>query len=154
MEISRFATKHFMYRHMNRGCYFEALGMKSILEIAWEMFKWLPLAASFKKHDVQKEQLVVIVQFVGWEPEGPYQHSKIFPLRTRRRALSVYKVYGDSALLVLNGTSMNSDGALLALSGTSMNSDSALLALRLTSCNLADFSAVSSENVSVYADKR
>ena len=32
-----------------------------------------------------------------------------------RRALSLYKVYGDSALLVLNGTSLNSDSALLAL---------------------------------------
>ena len=36
------------------------------------------------------------------------------PLRTRR-ALSLYKVYGDIALLVLNGTSLNSDSALLAL---------------------------------------
>ena len=32
-----------------------------------------------------------------------------------RRALSLYKVCGDSALLVLNGTSLNSDNALLAL---------------------------------------
>ena len=37
------------------------------------------------------------------------------PLRTRR-ALSLYKVYGDSALLVLSGTSLNSVNALLALS--------------------------------------
>ena len=36
------------------------------------------------------------------------------PLRTRR-ALSLYKVYGDSALLVLSGTSLNSVNALLAL---------------------------------------
>ena len=36
-------------------------------------------------------------------------------LRTRR-ALSLYKVYGDSALLVLNGTSLNSANALLAFS--------------------------------------
>ena len=36
------------------------------------------------------------------------------PLRTRR-ALSLFKVYGDSALLVLNGTSFNSINALLAL---------------------------------------
>ena len=32
-----------------------------------------------------------------------------------RRALSLYKVYSDSALLVLNGTSLNSDSALLAI---------------------------------------
>ena len=36
------------------------------------------------------------------------------PLRTRR-ALLLYKVEGDSALLVLNETSLNSDSALLAL---------------------------------------
>ena len=36
-------------------------------------------------------------------------------LRTRR-ALSMYKVYGDSALLVLNGTLLNSVNALLVLS--------------------------------------
>ena len=35
-------------------------------------------------------------------------------LRTRR-ALSLYKVYGNGALLVLNGASLNSDNALLAL---------------------------------------
>ena len=35
-------------------------------------------------------------------------------LRTRR-VLSLYKVYGDSALLVLNGTSLNSINALLVL---------------------------------------
>ena len=37
------------------------------------------------------------------------------PLRTRR-ALSLCKVYGDSALLVLNGTLLNSVNALLAFS--------------------------------------
>ena len=39
---------------------------------------------------------------------------KDIPLRTRR-ALSLYKVCGESALLVLTGTSLNSDNALLAL---------------------------------------
>ena len=37
------------------------------------------------------------------------------PLRTRR-ALLLYKVYGNSALLVLNGTSLNNVNALLVLS--------------------------------------
>ena len=37
------------------------------------------------------------------------------PLRTRR-VLSLYKAYNDSALLVLNGTSLNSINDLLALS--------------------------------------
>ena len=32
------------------------------------------------------------------------------------RALALYQVYGDSALLVLNGTSLNSINALLTLS--------------------------------------
>ena len=36
------------------------------------------------------------------------------PVKTRR-AWSLYKVYDDSALLVLNGTSLNSDSALLVL---------------------------------------
>ena len=40
---------------------------------------------------------------------------KAVPLRTRR-ALSLYKVYRDSALLVLNGTSLNNANVLLALS--------------------------------------
>ena len=40
---------------------------------------------------------------------------KDVPLRTRR-ALSLYKVHLHSALLVLNGTSLNSDGALLSSS--------------------------------------
>ena len=39
---------------------------------------------------------------------------KEVPLRTRR-ALLLYKVYGDSALLVLNGTSLICNNALLAL---------------------------------------
>ena len=38
---------------------------------------------------------------------------KDVPLRTRR-ALLLYKVYGNSALLVLNGTSLNCNNALLA----------------------------------------
>ena len=40
---------------------------------------------------------------------------KDVPLRTRR-ALSLYKVYGDIALLVLNGTALNNINALLVLS--------------------------------------
>ena len=36
-------------------------------------------------------------------------------LRTKR-GLSMYKVYGDSTLLVLNGTPLNSVNAILALS--------------------------------------
>ena len=40
------------------------------------------------------------------------------PLRTRRVLLLTYKVYGDSAILVLNSTSLNSVNALLALSRT------------------------------------
>ena len=39
---------------------------------------------------------------------------KDVPLRTRK-ALSLYNVYGDSALLVLSGTSLNCNNALLAL---------------------------------------
>ena len=39
----------------------------------------------------------------------------MFIFENQLRVLSLYKVYGDSALLVLNGTSLNSDSALLAL---------------------------------------
>ena len=42
-------------------------------------------------------------------------HLKDVPLRTRR-ALLLYKVNGNSALLVLNGTSLICNSALLALS--------------------------------------
>ena len=40
---------------------------------------------------------------VNWEPEGHLSLFNYVPLRTRR-VLSLYKVYGNSALLVLNGT--------------------------------------------------
>ena len=49
---------------------------------------------------------------VSWEPEGRYCSSDMFPLRTRR-VLSLYKVCGDSALLVLNGTSLICNNALM-----------------------------------------
>ena len=39
---------------------------------------------------------------------------KDVPLRTRR-ALSLYKVYGKNALLIISGTSLNNVKALLAL---------------------------------------
>ena len=39
-----------------------------------------------------------------------------------RRTLSLYKIYGDSALMILNGTSLNSVNALLALSPRNMAS--------------------------------
>ena len=45
----------------------------------------------------------------------------MFRLRTRRAQL-LYKISGNSALLVLNGTSLNSMNALLALSQWNVNS--------------------------------
>ena len=51
---------------------------------------------------------------------------KDVPLRTRR-ALSLYKVYGDSTLLVLIKTSLNSDSALLALNWRTISCHIALL---------------------------
>ena len=42
---------------------------------------------------------------VSWDPEGRLVQFKDVPLKTRR-ALSLYKFYGNSALLVLNGTSL------------------------------------------------
>ena len=50
------------------------------------------------------------------------------PLRTRR-ALSQYKVYGNSTLLVLNETSLSSNNTLLVLNGTSLSSFNTLLTL-------------------------
>ena len=44
-----------------------------------------------------------------------YKDGPLSMLRTKR-ALSIYKVYGDNAFLVLNGTSLNSVNAILALS--------------------------------------
>ena len=74
------------------------------------------------------------LHIVSWEPEGCYNIQTDVPLRTRR-GLSLHKVYGDSTLLALNWTSLNSDSALLALNWTSLNSDSALLVLNGTSLN-------------------
>ena len=56
------------------------------------------------------------VNIVSSDPEGRYCSSllKDVPLRTRR-ALSLYKVNDNSALLVLNGTSLICNNALLAL---------------------------------------
>ena len=51
---------------------------------------------------------------ISWEPEGALLQLKDVPLRTRR-ALLLYKVNGNSALLVLNGTSLICYNALLAL---------------------------------------
>ena len=52
---------------------------------------------------------------LSWEPEGHYHYLNSVPLRTRK-ALYLHKVYGDSALLVLNGTSLDSINTLLLLS--------------------------------------
>ena len=54
------------------------------------------------------------VHIVSWEPGRALMQFKDVPLRTRR-ALLLYKVYGNSALLVLNGTSLICNNALLAL---------------------------------------
>ena len=49
-----------------------------------------------------------------WGPMGAICYIETRQLRARR-ALSLYKVYGDSALLVLNEIFLKSDSALLAL---------------------------------------
>ena len=62
-----------------------------------------------------KDFFRVPLSSVSWEPEGRYLQLKDVPLRTRW-ALLLYKVNGNSALLVLNGTSLICNSALLALS--------------------------------------
>ena len=57
----------------------------------------------------------IYCQLRTWEPEGRYHYSKMF-CREPEGRYQICKVYGDSALLVLNGTSLNVDSALLALS--------------------------------------
>ena len=54
------------------------------------------------------------VNIVSWELEGCYQYSYMFHLEPERHYRCI-KVYGDSALLVINRTSLNSDSALLNL---------------------------------------
>ena len=49
----------------------------------------------------------------------------------QERALSLYKVYGDSALPVLSGTSLNNDSALLALNCRFILKHYTLLAISL-----------------------
>ena len=53
-------------------------------------------------------------EIVSWEPEGRYCSSKMFRWEPEGRYRCT-KVDGDSALLVLNGTSLNFNNALLAL---------------------------------------
>ena len=84
--------------------------VKMLIRIALEHVTEL-MCQSACKYRQMLEQYIV-----NWEPEGHYQELQVkdVPLRTRR-ALSLYKVYGDSALPVLSGT--NSSNALLVLSG-------------------------------------
>ena len=84
---------------------------------------------AFQECSIENQKGAIIVQSL-WQVYGKKNENKkkksnlrarralmLFtdvPLRTRR-ALSLYKVYGNSALLVLNGTSLNSDNTLLAV---------------------------------------
>ena len=54
--------------------------------------------------------------FVSWDPEGRYHYSTVFRWEPEGHRLSLYKVYGGSALLVLIRTSLNSVNTLLVLS--------------------------------------
>ena len=47
------------------------------------------------------------VDNISWEPEGHYYYSTMFPLTTRR-GLLLYKFFRNTALLVLNRTSLSS----------------------------------------------
>ena len=53
---------------------------------------------------------------ISWEPEGRYHYSMMFQWKPEGCYWLLYKAYGDSTLLVLNGTSFNSINALLVLS--------------------------------------
>ena len=59
-------------------------------------------------------KMYAFVYIVSWEPERRYCSSKMFCWETRRAPL-LYKVNGNSALLILNGTSLICNTALLAL---------------------------------------
>ena len=71
------------------------------------------------------------VYLVGWEPEGCYCHW----LCTALLVLNGTSLNSYNAVLVLNGTSLNSYTALLVLNGTSLNSYKVLLVLNGTSLN-------------------
>ena len=76
----------------------------------------LPAEGIYRSNDVlQRVQIIWNMHIVIWEPEGHYPYSIIFHCESERR-YSLYKVYGDSALLVLKLTSLNSVNALLVLS--------------------------------------
>ena len=64
---------------------------------------------------IAKWNLVIIIQISSDECQRALSLFNDVLMRSRR-ALSLYKVYDDSALLVLNGTSLNSVNALLVLS--------------------------------------
>ena len=65
------------------------------------------------------EVLFMIARYiiVSWEPEGRYHYSKMFCYEPegRYRCTKPMAIGGNSGLLVLNGTSLNSGSALLAL---------------------------------------
>ena len=63
---------------------------------------------------VQSIQFCVHITLHQLRTRRALLQSKDVPLRTRRE-LRLYKVYGDSALLALNRTSLNCSNALLAL---------------------------------------
>ena len=72
----------------------------------WQCERGIGLIPSERRKNID-------LQFVSWEPEGCYHYSKMFQMLRTRRALSLYKVHGDSALVVLNGTSLNSEQIVL-----------------------------------------
>ena len=51
---------------------------------------------------------------ISWEPEGHYHHSTMF--HWEPEGLVAVQIYGDSGLLLLNGTLLNSNNALLVIS--------------------------------------
>ena len=73
-----------------------------------QLYLILPCSNSFQKI---RDRHIIMCQLRARRVLSTF---KDVPLRTRR-ALPLCNVYGDSALLVLNGISLNSDCALLAL---------------------------------------
>ena len=64
--------------------------------------------------DVWSENTALFERLMEIHYDG-FNGVKDVPLRTRR-ALLLYKVYGNSSLLLFNRTSFNSDSLLMALS--------------------------------------
>ena len=85
---------------------------------------------TYMYRQLRARRALSIFKMFRWEPEGHYHCTMSIDGNSALMILNRTSLNSDSALLVLNRTSLNSDSALLVLNRTSLNSDSTLLSLK------------------------